>query len=132
MEITSYTGMKAGEEGEYTRVSTTRHDEPLLDRFWIEACSQVQQGVRRYLHESEINDTFSLTLHLPDLYNAANNFSINGDLFGFIVNSIAAKWYVITNKDEARESSGIAKFHLEQALKKISYKTPPVRPTYEK
>ena len=131
-QTTSYTGAKMeGDDNAYDRIFTTEADRSQLERFWAESRGTVCQALRNFLsNEEETADgRYNLTLSLSSSFDSALVPSMTKELFSFFVLSIAAKWYVFTNKREALEYAETAAGMLESVHRKACHKTRPKRPT---
>lgn len=131
-KTTAYSGAKmTGEEGAYERIFTTKSDREMLERFWTECQVSVCETLKKFLQQEETTDEgWNLKLGLSESFDDTLTKSIKKELFSFFVTGIVAKWYVFTNKKEAREYEGSASHLLVGIHKKVLFKKKPTRPTY--
>ncbi len=130
---TSYTGAKMDDDANaYERITTVDEDQSELQRFWDESRAEVAQTfIRMLVSESMDGDTYSLKLNVSASFDEALLPSMQLGLFSYFVQSIAAKWYVFTNKKEAGEYANVGKGLLDEVREKAFYKKKPTRPTYD-
>ena len=129
-KTTSYTGAKMKEDDAYERIFTTRDDEEMLERYWDEsksaACNILKEFVIGY---NEIdNALFALNLKFSKSFDKNLLESMRASLFSFFVMSITAKWFTMSNKEEAEGYAATAAAHLEDFMRKAYYKKKPTRP----
>ncbi len=132
-QTTSYTGAKMDDDANaYERISTVNEDQGELQRFWDESRAEVAQTfIRMLVSESMEGDTYALKLNVSASFDEALLPSMQLGLFSYFVQSIAAKWYVFTNKKEAGEFADVGKGLLDEVREKAFYKKKPTRPTYD-
>ena len=128
-QTTSYTGAKMdGDEGAYERIFTTDSDRSQLERFWNESRGALCQTLKNFLEsETEVDGNYELTLSLSSSYDTALNETLQKDVMSFFVLSITAKWFVITNKQEATGYAASSAQMLESVLRKVYHKKRPRR-----
>lgn len=128
-QTTSYTGAKMdGDEGAYERIFTTDSDRSQLERFWNESRGALCQTLKNFLEsETEVDGSYELTLSLSSSYDTALNETLQKDVMSFFVLSITAKWFVITNKQEATGYAASSAQMLESVLRKVYHKKRPRR-----
>lgn len=147
---TAYTaGKMVGDEKALDRISTVDEDENHLCRFWDESradlCQELiglvaSEGMIVGSEQSDDSANVDTTV-TPSLYEVKLDVSDSFDeallpgmelsLFSFFVHSIAAKWYIYTNKDEAGAYADKASTILDDLHRKAVWKKRPVRPVYE-
>ena len=132
-QTTSYTGAKMNDDANaYKRISTVDEDQPELKRFWDESRAEVAQTfIRLLLSEGMSGDNYNLVLNVSVSFDTALLPGMQLGLFSYFVQSITAKWYVYSNKEEAGEFANVGKGILEEVKEKAFFKKKPVRPTYD-
>lgn len=130
---TSYTGAKMDDDANaYERITTVDEDEGELQRFWDESRAEVAQTfIRMLVSERMDGTTYAVKLNVSASFDEALLPSMQLGLFSYFVQSIAAKWYVFTNKKEAGEYADVGKGLLDEVREKAFYKKKPTRPTYD-
>ena len=147
---TAYTaGKMVGDEKALDRISTVDEDENHLCRFWDESRADLCQELiglvasEGMIVSSEQSDDsanvdttvtpslYEVKLDVSDSFDEALLPSMKLSLFSFFVHSIAAKWYIYTNKDEAGAYADKASTILDDLHRKAVWKKRPVRPVYE-
>ncbi len=130
---TSYTGAKMDDDANaYERISTVDEDQGELQRFWDESRAEVAQTFMRMLTSESMEDgVYNLKLNVSASFDEALLPSMQLGLFSYFVQSIAAKWYVFTNKKESGEFANVGKGLLDEVREKAFYKKKPTRPTYD-
>lgn len=130
---TSYTGAKMDDDANaYERITTVDEDAEELQRFWDESRAEVAQTFIRMLASERMDgSTYALELNVSASFDEALLPSMQLGLFSYFVQSIAAKWYVFTNKKEAGEYADVGKGILDEVREKAFYKKKPTRPTYD-
>lgn len=127
-----YTGAKMADETAYETISITDEAEEMLERFWDEAKSAVCSSLRKmFVSESETDGTYTLTIDPSDAYDTNLTGSVQRSLFSFFVTSIVARWYAITNKEEAAGCAAEAVAHIENILRALYKRSRPTRPIYQ-
>lgn len=132
-QATSYTGQKMDDDPKaYDRIFTTDQDKKELSRFWDESRAAVSQSLVRLVQSESISDTgmYTIALDVSAAFDTALQPSMQLSLFSYFVQAITARWYVYTNKQEAKEYDERAKGLLEDVRRKAFYKRKPTRPTY--
>lgn len=74
---------------------------------------------------------YELRLDVSKSFDSALLPSMKVSLFSYFVQSIVAKWYIYTNKNEAGEYADKATTLLDDIHRKAVYKKKPTRPTYD-
>lgn len=137
-KLTGYVGAKNIEDTgkAYDRVFTTDDDRLMLERFWREAVGAITDEVKRFIitvsnqvnsQYVDISEVWTATLEMPSNFDSNLVDSINDSLFSCVVNSIASKWFAITNKEEADMYSGMAINCGNEAKSKLYYRKKPKR-----
>ena len=133
-QTSSYTGTKKdSDEKAYDRIRTTEEDKSELLRFWNECRAEVAQTFIRMLVLEGMatdGDTYDLVLNVSVAFDRALLPSMQLGLFSYFVQSIAAKWYMYSNKEESGAYADVGKAILDEVKRKALYKKKPVRPTY--
>lgn len=131
-KTTSYTGAKMEDESAYDRISTTEEDKVLLERFWNESKSTIAGSLKKFLvNETEADGTYTLALELSESFNDSLLAGMERSLFSFFVMNITAKWYTLSNKQEATGYATEAASYVEDIMRKAFFKKKPRRPTYK-
>lgn len=134
-QTTSYTGAKMDDDANaYERITTVDEDKSELKRFWDESRAEVAQTFIRMLVSEGMSgdgDTYELVLNVSVSFDTALLPSMQLGLFSYFVQSIAAKWYVFTNKKEAGDFATVGKSILDDVKEKAFFKKKPTRPTYD-
>ncbi len=153
---TAYTGSKMDDdENAMHRISTVDEDESHLERFWEESRADICQeliglvtfegmvsksiklsdpipmGTAAIAPPIVITPHYELRLDVSKSFDEALLPSMKLSLFSYFVQSIAAKWYVYTNKKEAGDYADKASTLLDDIHRKAVYKKKPTRPTYD-
>lgn len=151
---TAYTGGKMeNDENAPERIPTVDEDESHLERFWEECRADIcQELIGLVTFEGMTHDIpkpidpiesvrtpvsalpkqrYELRLDVSKSFDEALLPSMRLSLFSYFVQSIAARWYVYTNKGEAGEYADKAATLLDDIHRKALYKKRPVRPTYD-
>lgn len=130
-KTTEYTGAKMADATAYDTIAMTDENEEMLTRFWDEAKSAICAALRKvFVSESETGGTFTLTLDPTDAFDTDLRDTMQRSLFSFFVTSITARWFAITNKEEAAGYATAAAAHIEDILRAIYKRSRPSRPTY--
>ncbi|MBP5545714.1 MAG: hypothetical protein J6X59_00320 [Bacteroidales bacterium] len=129
-QTTEYTGAKmVGDDGAYERISTVDENQDVLGRFWDEARAEVAKAFVRLLSsEGESGGNYNLTLDVSPSFDNTLTSSMQLGLFSYFVQSITAKWYVFTNKQEAAAFAQRAEALLDEVRQKAFFKKKPTRP----
>ena len=132
-QTTAYTGAKMEKDDDaIERIPTIDEDVPQLERFWEECRSDIcQELIGIVAYEGEAAGQYELRLEVSRSFDESLLPSMKISLFSYFVQSIAAKWYVYTNKTEAGEYADKAATLLDDIHRKAVYKKKPIRPTYD-
>lgn len=131
---TEYSGAKLSDEEDYERIATIDEDRGLLQRFWNETRAEVARELIRLLSTEGMDadgDTYKFQLEVSPAFDNALLPSMQLGLFSYFVQSIVAKWYVFTNKEESGAFANAGKKILDDVREKAFYKKPPTRPIYD-
>lgn len=139
-KTTSYIGAKASDDGTlYEHIFTTDEDRVMLERFWLEACSVLTDALRPWLlsvdaqtpsTEYSLSNNYVAVLGMPGNWDTALEGSVNESLFAYMANSIVAKWFLFTAKEEAETYATVASGMLSDATGKLYSRKRPSRPEY--
>ncbi len=137
-KLTGYVGAKTIEDTgkAYDRVFTTDDDRFMLERFWREAVGSITDEVKRFIVSVstpansqlvDITEVWTATLDMPSNFDSNLTESINDSLLSYSVNSIASKWFAITNKEESDKYNGMALLAGNEVKSKLYYRKKPQR-----
>ena len=130
-KTTEYTGAKMADDTAYNTIAMTDENEEMLERFWDEAKSSICGTLRKaFVSESETGGEFTLTLDPTDAFDTNLTDAMQRSLFSFFVTNIIAKWFVLTNKEEAAGYAAEAAAHTENILRALYKRSRPSRPIY--
>ena len=139
-KTTSYVGHKmplAEGTDPYTTIFTTDEDKMMLERFFNEAANSATDAMKEYILEVTTYDqpqgteplrNYEVTLRMTDNWDARLASSMESSLFSYFVDSICAKWFVITNKSEAEAYTTKATGHMDDLISKFYHRVRPQRP----
>lgn len=132
-KTTSYIGAKKeGDDGTaYDRIYTTDEDAEMLERYWQETEDTLATSLHCFVSaQSETTGgKYSITLGLPDNWNKAMQKNLQQDIFSLFVQSIIAKWHMLTNKAEVEAYAALAAGTLSNIDKALLKRVRPTRPT---
>lgn len=124
----SYVGAKMDADT-YDRMMVTDENEELLDSFWEEAKTTALNSLKEWLAEGkEDAGNFTVALELPPSFRLELKEAMQSGLFSFFVQTIVAKWFMITNKEEAGAYATAASGFIEQVHKAMYERKRPQRP----
>lgn len=136
-KVTSYEGANAAEDGSaYERMFTTDQDMILLESYWLDACSAVNDQIKTYVssveeqeisHCVELVKNYSATLSMPEGYDDSMSGSINNSLFSYFVNYIVSRWFGVTEKDGASQYATQAAGAIDDIVRKLNHRKRPVK-----
>lgn len=134
MEATEYVSMKMeGEEpsAAYARIAVTDHDKSLLDRYFIDSLATVVEKLRAQSPRYTDSATeLQLSLSLPRSFEESLWPSIREDFASFMVNSMLAKWFMVTNRKESEGYEAVATTKLTHMHRMVCQRKRPARPSY--
>lgn len=146
-KTTAYAGKKMVDDDKaYERIFTTKSDRSMLERFWDESCNVATDIFKPFISSvsskvtitAEDNtktevEAYSVQLLMSSAFDTTLTDSILSSLRSFFVASIVAKWFVITNKQEAEPYAKDAVAFMQDVKRKIYYRKKPTRtaPTVE-
>lgn len=134
-KTTSYVGAKqiATDEAAYSRIATTDENQEILSRFWDESRAVAIERLKGLVTSEAMGsdgDTYTIELTLSSMFDTALQASMQLSLRSYFVQSIAAKWFALTNKADVEQYATQASALLEDVREKAFYKGAPTRPTY--
>ncbi len=101
------------------------------------AFAEVKTELAEYLNESGLNttneaisgdDDLVLNLTMPTNFNEAATAGLGEAIHDYIKNVAVADWYLVTNKNDAKEYVDLAQKSLESIRKSVSKRSRPTRP----
>lgn len=137
-KATSYVAAKKidADSGAYDRIFTTDEDRLLLERFWVETCNDVTGMFKPFIisvveqpisHGVDLARDYILQLSLSESFEDSLMGGIETGVFSFFVVSILAKWFRISNKDEAEIYFKEAASIIMEVNSKLYFRKKPVR-----
>jgi len=102
-QIVAYTAAKADPTGAaFDTVAIVDEDAEVLARAWDESQTTLLHALRRFVVAyMDVADYFSVTLKVSPAFNTALKGAMEEAMTNFFVYSVASKWFVYTNKQEA-------------------------------
>lgn len=126
-----YTGAKMADETAYERISLTDENREILDRFWSESKTLICGHLKRmFISEEDTEDSYTLSLELSESFGNQLTTNLHSSLHHFFVANIVAKWYALTNKEEAAGYATAAASYIEEIMRKAYSKEKPSRPSF--
>lgn len=124
---TNYVGSKREEdkklndEGAYERIRTIDEDRNELLMHWDEVRSDIVQVVQERLvaegmGTDDSSEIYSMTLNVHDKFNTILIPSLKIKLFNAYVYGIIARWYMVTNREEAAMYADMSNVFLLEML----------------
>lgn len=118
-----------GASDPFDRIATTDENAEMLDRFFDEAAHTATDTLKEWLaSEPDHTDGITYTLNLTDNFRLAVLGSMRSSLFSYFVDTICAKWFLLTNKTEAEAYTSLATAHLDDVTAKLYHRVRPSRP----
>lgn len=135
---TGYVGSKKNDDANaYERIGTIDEDKDELQRFWDESRTELVDMFTRVLTfegedpDDTTGDTYKLVLNVSVAFDQVLVEGMQLGLHNYFVQNITAKWFVVTNKEEAEDYAKRAMAALTALKKEALHKKLPVRPTYD-
>ena len=131
---------KEGNDEEASHVIANDDDENKnhILRSISSAFSELKNKMSEYLSESAVlasndaliseSDNLTLSLSMPSNYNLATKDAITSAAHDYIVNTAIGKWFIITDKADAKEYFDLASNNLTIITQAISKRVRPTRP----
>lgn len=119
-KTTAYIGSKSMSEqdpGAYERVANIDADREQLDRYWMESCSDASLLLDHWAtlitsqvltHHPELGNDYKATLAMPTNWPSQYKYTLQEALMSYLVNSIVAKWLLITLPSQAETYATLA------------------------
>jgi len=118
-KTTAYIGAKAtGDETAYYRLSTSKGDEEMLERFWTEACAAATNSLKHWISTAASTsgtgipatdeEDYTLSLDMPSNFNAALADTMQGELANYALQSVLSKWLALAGSDAAEQYATLA------------------------
>ena len=132
-KTTAYVGHKMdiaeGAADPFGKIPTVDEDSEMLDRFFDEAAHSAADTLKEWLAaEPDRTDGVTFALHLTDNFRTAVLGGMTSSLFSFFVDTICAKWFIMTNKAEAEAYTSMATAHMDDVISKLYHRRRPVKP----
>lgn len=130
-KTSEYIGKKAMNEQDaesWERIGITDYEREQLDRYWTEACTGATSGLREWVTFSsnqnlgdqyDGNRDFIATLSVSSSWNTALGHAVSESLTSYLVDTILAKWLMLTSPDRAAAYATTAAAYLEDAKTKL-------------
>lgn len=126
-KTTSYIGAKSVSENvTYNNVFTTDDDSIMLDRFWIEAGSDILSRLSRYVQSGSFDTDsgdFSVTFRLSSRCNDSLTATAGNPLFSYFVNYITGKWMQFINGESASVYLGLSEVSVSELISIFTSRT---------
>lgn len=123
-KITGYTGAKTGD---VDKISSTEDDENILDSYFGEAASYLDDILGRWGYLSQDNSTgCQITLDMPSNWNANVLSSLTKTMKQYMVDYICMQWFNLSKKDDVEYYSSLCA-EISQSIKR--YLLERIRPT---
>ena len=122
----------------YDRIRTTDSDREMLERYWTEACNRATDRLKDFITETQdyseghgvaLAKNFDITLSLSSSWDTDKTQSISLGLYSFFVYYICAKWFGLSNKEEADTYLQSAENELDKVMRAVYYRKKPTRQT---
>lgn len=138
---TAYQGAKAVNAEDiaaYDRIAVTDADRELLDRYWMEACHETTTAMQDWLqfgitpraplgHHMDLGNDYKVSLCMTDNWPGALKDSVETHLTGYIINTMIAKWCMMTAKGDVEAYAALGATALEQARKALLTRQRPAK-----
>ena len=120
MKTTAYIGKKAAsaeDPGTYERVAAIDANREQLDRYWMEACSDASMLLDHWMlivssqvlsHHPELDRDYTATLNMPTNWPSQYQSTLSELLMSYLVNSIVAKWLLLTLPSQVEAYTSLA------------------------
>lgn len=140
-KTTAYIGQKATSEQDpdaYNRIATTDANREQLDRYWMEACSDTTMMLGHWVvsarsqvlsHHPELGTSadYLVVLALPTNWNRSYEKVISELIISSLVNSIVAKWLLLTMPTQAEAYAALASGTEKQIMQVLLERVRPTR-----
>lgn len=132
-KTTDFNGAKNDSDGRREKVLITDYDAVMLDRFWAESVSVVNDRIKSFIQAVSApgDDGYTATLEMSGAFDTALVPSIETSLFSFFVASVVSKWMALSDKGDAESYAAAAVAMLTDVMRKLYHKKKPVRPVYD-
>lgn len=132
-KTTDYNGSKNDADDRRDKVLITDADNVMLERFWAESASAVNERVKPFLVSvtDPGDNSYSVELEMSNSYDTTLTPSVNSSLFSYFATSVISKWMEFSDKGDAKGYAENAAAMLTDVMRKLYYKKKPVRPTYD-
>lgn len=132
-KTTDFNGSKNDSDGRREKVLITDYDAVMLDRFWAESASAVNDKIKSFIQtvSDSGDDRYTATLEMSGSFDTTLVPSINTSLFSFFVASVISKWMAFSDKGDAESYGLTAAAMLTDVMRKLYHKKKPIRPTYD-
>ena len=140
-KTTSYTGVKIDEAtvpsqkddaeavSAYKRIRASEHDQAMLERFFSEAANMATNRMKDFVKSIVLTNGYSVVLTMSSRWDSSLQPSMQDSLFSYFVSFVLARWFKLANKDEADTYMADANAMLEDVMRKIYFRSKPVRVT---
>ena len=135
-EVEKRTSLEAlGQEGKFESVWASSEEGKFLDTYWIEGCMAAVQVFKRYLAKSTVthtltgyhaDETFSITVEMPERFNNLLEGSIVTDVKMMIASNVMYGWMSVKLPELAKKYEDESASYAEDLKQKILYRNEPV------
>lgn len=139
MKTTAYIGKKAAsaeDPGTYERVAAIDANREQLDRYWTEACSDASMLLDHWMitvasqvlsHHPELDRDYTATLNMPTNWPSQYQSTLSELLMSYLVNSIVAKWLLLTLPSQVEAYASLASGAAMQVTQLLLMRKRPAR-----
>ncbi len=131
--VTAYEGYRGGGSDEaFVKMFVRKEDEETLERFYAEAYERVRATANEYIIDEPIDTSASvqvLTLGMPDNYKSTLASTMEQLANQYMVESIAADWYGLVEKENEAQHSSTAGEALASLRSMLHKRNRPKRPS---
>ena len=135
-EVEKRTSLEAlGQTGNFESVWASAEEGKFLDTYWIEGCMAAVQVFKRYLAKSTVthtltgyhaDETFSITVEMPERFNNLLEGSIVTDVKMMIASNVMYGWMSVKLPELAKKYEDESASYAEDLKQKILYRNEPV------
>lgn len=126
-DVYSITGHEAKTQGEMDKVSATEDEGSVLEPFLSEATAALGDVVSPYGTISTTETTCDIAFEFPANWKQTAQPALESALANYLVNSICAKWFAITSKEDSAYYQNKLNINSANIRKLLCERTRPTR-----
>ena len=134
-EVAKTTAYEGAHSGDYDNQFVKQEDQEMLDRYWMEASTQVTDTMKEFITSltaptpSAPGTTYVAVLTMPDNFESSIEATITNSVYQHFCNYIIGKWLEMLGIEKSAKYIATSAQDLAECKSKIYSRKAPVRPS---